>query len=62
VLTGFEIDGQIKFFGLLDRNVAGLFALQDFVGELRRWTSDGTYAAAIISHREWAYGSTCGWS
>jgi hypothetical protein len=29
----------------------------------RRWASDGTYAAAIVSHRAWAYGTTCGcWS
>jgi len=27
------------------------------------WASDGTYAAAIVSDREWAYGATCGcWS
>jgi hypothetical protein len=38
----------------------------DVVGagaERRGWASDGTYAAAIVSDREWAYGATCGcWS
>jgi hypothetical protein len=35
-LCGPEVDDEVEFRGLLNRNICRLFALQDFVHQLRR--------------------------